>query len=84
MTVRIVTIHENDPPPLLVSVENKNDKSVVREYSISIPYTMGAWQDTEPVEIELSAAATVMLSRKEQKYPLTIKDFKLIPCGVAK
>lgn len=84
MTVRIVTIHENDPPPLLVSVENKNDKSVVREYSISIPYTMGAWQDTEPVEIELGAAETVMLSRKEQKYPFTIKDFKLIPCGVAK
>lgn len=81
MTVRVVTIHENDPHPLLVTAENPNDDKMAKEYSISLPYTVGKWAYTAPVEVELGGEMQVLKLRREGPvWAFTLKDLKLTPC----
>jgi hypothetical protein len=47
---------------------------------IALPYTVGMWEDTKPVEIELAKGKNVLhFTRDIPNYGLTIKHFTLTP-----
>ena len=82
LSARVVTIHENDPYPLLVSIEQNNDKNAPREYSIPLPYTEGALADTSSVKVELGGdTETMKLSRKSPVWAFALKSLVLKPCN---
>jgi len=51
-------------------------------YEIEIPYTLGEWQETEPIEIEVGALSTMKFSRTKASdcFGLAIKEIILTPC----
>ena len=52
----------------------------IRDRDIAAPYTIGKWDQTQPVEIPLVKGSNVLhFSRTEPVKGLTIKDFTLTP-----
>jgi hypothetical protein len=51
-------------------------------YLIEIPYTVGEWQDTKPVKIEVGGLSIMKFYRKKADdcFGLAIKSFTLSPC----
>ncbi|VEU38471.1 unnamed protein product [Pseudo-nitzschia multistriata] len=51
-------------------------------YEIEIPYTLGEWQDTEPVRVRAGGASTLKIFRKKATdcFGLAIKSFTFTPC----
>ena len=50
--------------------------------SMPLPFTVGMWETTEPVEIELVKGANVLrFSRPDATAGVTIKEFQLTPAG---
>jgi len=51
-------------------------------YEIKIPYTIGEWQDTEPIQIKVDGLSTLKFYRRKSNdcFGLAIKDFTLRPC----
>lgn len=51
-------------------------------YEIKIPYTVGKWQDTEPIKVNVSGLTTMKFFRKKDPicFGLAIKSFSLTPC----
>ncbi len=73
LSARVVTVNMNQQ--LLLTVNSA--QSVV---DIPVPYTIGMWGKTEPVEITLREGAnTLSFTLPKANYGVTIKDFTLTP-----
>lgn len=73
LTCRVATAHRSEQPIHLTAGG--------AVYSITLPYTMGVWGDTEPVVVELegSADCNLRFARPQQLFGFSIKDFRLVP-----
>ena len=70
---RVVTVSSDQH--LLVAANN-----VKEPHDIALPYTVGMWEKTPPVEIALAKGQNVLrFSRHDPRRGLTIKDFTLTP-----
>jgi hypothetical protein len=53
-------------------------------YEIEIPYTVGRWEETKPIQIKLGALSQLRFYRKPAKpdicFGLAIKSFTIAPC----
>ena len=51
---------------------------------IPLPFTVGMWDSTEPLEVELAAGRNVLrVTRQGEAKGVTIKDFPLTPTGAS-
>jgi hypothetical protein len=71
LSARVVTVHGD----LHLQLTPNNAKDSI---DMVIPYTCGAWQKTEPVEVTLAQGKNV-LSFSKLTNSFTIKDFTLTP-----
>jgi hypothetical protein len=81
MTWRVCTVHRNEAPLLIkVSAVGGGSSS---EYSITLPYSMGMWQETAPLLIDLgdcrSVGCVLSITRQSSGTGIAIKDIKLVP-----
>lgn len=84
----VCTVHRL-AQPLLVTIDQANDSnddssspSPPVTIEIALPYTLGAWKETEPVNVELPPASThvvLTVKRQEPKLGLSIQFLKLVP-----
>jgi len=73
LTARVVTVHMNQH--LLLT---PNDART--PIDIAVPYTIGMWEETKPVEIALVKGKNMLhFTRSVPNYGLTIKHFTLTP-----
>ena len=73
MRVRVVTLQEGQR--FLITV---NDDKTSLE--VAVPYTVGMWQFTEPVQLSLNQGKNIIrLALKEGSRGVSLKDFMLIP-----
>jgi hypothetical protein len=73
LSARVVTVSPNQT--LLVAPNGAPEP-----VTLSLPYTIGKWQQSEPVEINLAKGKNVLkFDRPAQYRGLTIKDFTLTP-----
>jgi hypothetical protein len=73
LSARVVTVS----PDQHVLVTANNAKEPV---DMTLPYTLGKWEQTKPVEITLTTGKNVLLfSRSDEAKGMTIKDFTLTP-----
>jgi len=79
LSCRVCTVHRSEEPILLtVATDGKNDPNTV--HAVNMPYTVGMWQDTEPVTIEVGAATTKLhFARPKQQYGFSFKELRLVP-----
>ena len=65
--------------PLLLTVNNNDDDGVCIA-NIVIPYTVGEWQYTDPVEVDLAEGVNLLsFARETPNFGLSIKDITLTP-----
>jgi hypothetical protein len=81
LSCRVCTAHRKEQPILLtVGSETQQGTIVV----VKLPYTMGLWEWTEPVIIEIGGSGvegvTLRLSRPQQHFGFSFKDIELVPC----
>jgi hypothetical protein len=75
LTARVVTVQDN---PNLLLAANKSQEPV----EIAIPYTMGKWEQTPPVEVSLvQGRNSLLFTRPAGSRGLAIKDITLTPAG---
>lgn len=73
LVARVVTVH-NDQQLLLTT--NGTDESI----EIAVPYTVGMWEKTKPVQIPLNRGENKLsFTCKAPNFGVTIKDFTLTP-----
>jgi len=73
LSARVVTVSPNQH--LLVAANDAKEP-----VDIAAPYTIGKWEQTQPVEVSLVKGKNVLrFSRNEPVRGLTIKDFTLTP-----
>jgi hypothetical protein len=76
LTFRICTVHRHEDP-LLVAI--RSDESS-KEVSVNMPYTMGMWEETEPVVVVLgNTKMTLIVTRTRKQSAIGVKDIKLVP-----
>ena len=74
LAARVVTVHLKQPPLLLTPNDAKTPTD------IAMPYTIGMWEETKPVEIALVKGKNILrFTRNNPNYGLTIKHFTLTP-----
>jgi len=75
LTAKVNTVHLNQQP---LQVEVDGDKT----YEIQIPYTLGKWEETEPIKVEVDGVSVIKFFRKKADdcFGLAIKSFSLTPC----
>lgn len=78
ISLMVCTVHRIQEPLILVVSADDGDvpDTVVQ---VSLPYTVGMWQETEPVEADFSARSKVTLKRQEPLFGVSITDIKLVP-----
>ena len=75
LTCRVCTVHRLEQPlTLTVSAEGETNDQVVK-----LPYTVGLWEVTEPVTIEVAASTKLVFSRPKQQYGFSFKEVLLVP-----
>lgn len=81
LVLRVCTVHLKQQPLLLTiscnsgTKNNSGDDDVVDVVTIVVPYTVGEWQYTDPVAINLAPGTNVLsFSRETPNFGLTIKD----------
>jgi hypothetical protein len=82
--LHVCTVHlkqqttNNKQQPLLLTVNNESDEVGIA--NTVVPYTVGEWQYTNPVTIDLVEGTNVLeqLSRETPNFGLTIKDMLLL------
>jgi hypothetical protein len=73
LSVLVSTVHR-DERPMSVTIDDKDKREIY------IPYTMGRWQETEPIEITIgSGSCKLTFQRGTAKYGFAVKHFKLTP-----
>mmetsp|Transcript_16345 Transcript_16345/g.40981 ORF Transcript_16345/g.40981 Transcript_16345/m.40981 type:complete len:588 (-) Transcript_16345:106-1869(-) len=76
LSAMVCTVHLSQQK---LKLETNNASSV---YDIEIPYTVGEWQETEPIEIDVKSLSTMWFYRHKASdcFGLAIKEFILTPC----
>lgn len=78
VVLRVCTVHLKQKP--LTLVVNNNTEDWVCLANIAVPYTVGEWQYTVPVEVDLSQGVNVLnFQRQTPNFGLSIKDITLTP-----
>lgn len=73
LTGRVVTVRKGEH---LMLTPNGAEAPV----KLALPYTVGMWQETEPIEVALAEGRNVLsFTREEPNYGVTIKEFVLKP-----
>jgi hypothetical protein len=73
LTARVVTVQDN---PALLLAANAAKETV----GISVPYTIGKWQQTQPAQVSLvKGRNSLRFTRPEGSRGLAIKEFTLMP-----
>jgi hypothetical protein len=74
LTAKVCTVHAVQQP-LKLAMDGQSDIEIV------IPYTVGSWADTEPVEVEIKGVTQMKFFRKKDPlcFGLAIKSFTLTP-----
>lgn len=71
LTARVVTVHGEQT----LTISTSNAKTT---YDLSLPFTIGTWQDSKPVEVSLNQGKTTLtLSKTTQSFAL--KELTLTP-----
>lgn len=70
LTIEVCTAHLKQSP-LLLSIDGGDP------ISIEIPYTIGKWETTKGVEVEVFEGSTLMFTRQKPSFGLAIKKFVL-------
>mmetsp|Transcript_22620 Transcript_22620/g.34882 ORF Transcript_22620/g.34882 Transcript_22620/m.34882 type:complete len:553 (+) Transcript_22620:762-2420(+) len=104
LSLKVCTVHaDNALQPLLLTITSTNTdrkewhededdgfESLTSIVSITTPYTMGMWEETKPVEIELfeesssnNYAHVLSFSRETPNLGLTIKEIILTKCSAS-
>ncbi len=81
LTCLFCTVHRNEKP-IRLFVSSNSDDSEVPFLSVEFPYTMGMWQETAPVVVELGGpdvTNTLEFARQSNMGGVTVKEIKLIP-----
>lgn len=77
LTVYLCTVHRIENP-LILTVSSDDRKLDPMTIEIKTPYTMGMWQETEQVTVELKGRnVTLSLTRQTPKFGTSIKYIKL-------
>lgn len=81
LLLRLVTVHDKMQPLLLTVISDADsDEDIVMISTIIIPYTIGEWGLSAPIEIELAKGSnTLTFAREAPKYGLTLKEIILTP-----
>ena len=78
LTCCVCTVHRSEQPILLtVALGGKKDPSA--DHVVKLPYTVGMWEETEPVTIEVGAATKLRFARPQQQYGFSFKEVRLVP-----
>ena len=77
LTALVCSVHLEQQP---LKLELNGDGGTI--YEIKIPYTVGKWEDTEPIKVNVSGLSTMKFFRKKDPicFGLAIKSFSLTPC----
>eukprot|EP00980_Cylindrotheca_fusiformis_P017488 scaffold5490_cov125-Cylindrotheca_fusiformis.AAC.5 len=78
LSCRVVTVHRFQAP-LHLTIDNfdEDDDDTVDIQSIEVPYTVGKWQTTKSLQVQLKPGAKLRFSRESPYHGLTIKEFLL-------
>ena len=83
LSLQICNVHLNQQPLLLTAASDDNE--TVDVLSIVVPYTVGAWQHTAPVEMILTQGMNILtFTRETPNFGLTIKYLTLKPVNAKK
>ena len=76
LSILLCTVHLNQQK---LKLQTNNRKTI---YEIQIPYTVGEWQETEPIDIEVESLKTLEFYRVKASdcFGIAIKEFILTPC----
>ena len=78
LTCCVCTVHRSEQPILLTVVAGgKSDPSV--DHILKLPYTVGMWEESEPVTIEVEATTKLRFARPQQQYGFSFKEVRLVP-----
>jgi hypothetical protein len=73
LAARVVTVSPNQ-------TLNVTPNAATEPVTLALPYTVGAWQKSEPVIVTLAKGKNVLKFDRTPEYRgLTIKDFTLTP-----
>jgi hypothetical protein len=82
LSCRLVNVHEQQVP-LILTIETPSeddDDTMVDLYSVDVEYTVGAWNTTKPMQVQVGPKSILKFSREPPCHGLSIKDFSLDPC----
>jgi hypothetical protein len=71
LTCEVCTVSAKQTP-LILKIGDSD-----KEINVKVPYTIGEWQTTEGIEIEVEAGASLLFSRSRGSMGLAIKKFVL-------
>jgi len=79
LTCLVCTVHRSEEPILLTVMSGEgNDPDAV--HVVNMPYTVGMWEETEPVIVEVGGAYNKLrLSRPKQPKGFSFKEIRLVP-----
>jgi hypothetical protein len=87
LTCLFCTVHRNEKPVKL-TVKSNSDEGEGAVQDVEFPYTMGMWQETAAVVVELGGpdvtTTTLKFARRSNMGGITVKEIKLTPvdhCG---
>jgi len=92
LSAKVVNVHRNQKP-LLVTMKSNNPgvRSIENGYELvdinapdglqelQVPYTMGYWQKTESIRVNLVPGARLGFTREDPCWGLSVKEFYLEP-----
>ena len=75
LTATVCTVHMEQP---LLHLEVDGDET----YQIEIPYTLGEWETTKPIQVRVGGLSSLKFYRKKSDacFGLAIKQFTFAPC----
>jgi hypothetical protein len=80
LSLRIVNVHSKQQPLLITISSFANPQQPVTIVSVDVPYTIGEWHWTDPVEVELTQGSNhITLSRETPNKGLSFKDMTFTP-----
>jgi hypothetical protein len=82
LSCRLVNVHRQQFP-LLLTIETPSeddDDTIVDLYSVDVEYTLGAWNTTKPIQVQVGPTSILKFTREPNCHGLSIKDFSLDPC----
>lgn len=85
LTCRVCTVHRNEDPLEIRIIAVGPTGCAVGDtiVSVDMPYTMGMWEETKPVVVEVggpgASSVTLKVTRLRKQFAIAMKDIKLVP-----